>query len=348
MSLKAKIIHEVRKTALVTIYFLIGFNLLALLLALMAPGFRDTRTLFASATVAALLVGKVMVVTEGLVSRRLSRGHSFLRTVLTKSVIFTVVILAAMAFEEVVHGVIADDLSWSAAWHHLREEASWARFTARSVYLIVLFGLYSFIFELDQFFGADGVADIVLSRYRQPVASDVWVMRMGLLEDVSPDRDAERARMAQELYPAIERVVTEHGAELEWYSGKRGVAFVPDGPEAARQCVALFAAVQHVLDGHADVIRQRLGVGPALKAGVARGVVHAVEVVGQETRRIVRDGGAVDVATELDQQNPQAALLFADELGDLLREAGLAPQPLAIQSGASAWVMDSASLGGAA
>jgi hypothetical protein len=342
VSLKAKIIHEVRKTALVTIYFLIGFNLLALLLALMAPGFRDSRTLFASATVAALLVGKVMVVTEGLMRRRLSRGHSFLRTVLTKSVIFTVVILVAMAFEEVLHGVIADDLTWGAAWHHLREEASWARFAARSVYLVVLFGLYSFIFELDQFFGADGVADIVLSRYRQPVATEAWVMRMGLVEPVPAERDAERARIAQELYPAVERVVTEHGAALEWYSGKRGVVFVPDGPDAGPRCVALFTDVQRVVEGHADAIRTRLGVEPTLKAGVARGIVHAVEVVGQDTRRIVRDGGAVDAAAELDLRNARSAMLFAEELGDVLREAGLDPQPHAGDDGSPAWVVEPA------
>jgi len=339
MSLKTTIIHEVRKTALITVYFLIGFNLLALLLALMAPGFRDPGTLFAGATVAALLVGKVMVVTEGIMVRRLSRGHSFLRTVLTKSVVFTIVILAAMALEEVLHGVIADNLTWSAAWHHFREEASWARFAARSVYLVVLFGLYSFIFELDQFFGVDGVSDIVLSRYRQPVAADVWVMRMGLLESVRSDRDAERARIAQELYPAIERAVIEHGAELEWYSGKRGVAFVPDGPDAAQRCVELFAAVQHVLDGRAALIRERLGVGPALKAGVARGVVHAVEVVGQATRRIVRDGEAVDVATELDARNVQPVMLFASDLGERLESAGMSPRPVVLEDGGQGWAV---------
>ena len=207
------------------------------------------------------------------------------------------------------------------------------------MYLVVLFGLYSFIFELDQFFGTAGVSDIVLSRYRQPVAANVWVMRMGLLEAVRADRDAERARVAQELYPAIERAVMEHGAELEWYSGKRGVAFVPDGPDAARRCVELFAAVQHVLNVHAEMIRQRLGVGPALKAGVAQGLVHAVEVVGQATRRIVRDGEAVDVATELDARNVQAVMLFAGELGDRLRDAGMSPQSATLEGGASAWAV---------
>ena len=36
MSFKEKVVHELKKTALITLYFLVGFNLLALLFALLA------------------------------------------------------------------------------------------------------------------------------------------------------------------------------------------------------------------------------------------------------------------------------------------------------------------------
>ena len=52
MSIKEKVIHEVKKTALVTVYFLVGFNLLALLLVLLDAGFRDPQTLFVAAVMA--------------------------------------------------------------------------------------------------------------------------------------------------------------------------------------------------------------------------------------------------------------------------------------------------------
>ncbi len=51
-----------RKTALATAFFLFGFNLLALLLAALAPGSNDPLSLFVAATLAALVVGKVMVI----------------------------------------------------------------------------------------------------------------------------------------------------------------------------------------------------------------------------------------------------------------------------------------------
>ena len=152
----------------------------------------------------------------------------------------------------------------------------------------------------------------------------------------------ERAQVAQQLYTEVEASVRQAGGEIDIYLGRRSVLLIPASAQAPRQCVEAFAAVQQAVNAKGDLIRDHLGVSPALKAGVARGVLHSIEVVGQVTRDIVTDGEALDQAALLEQLNRNATMLFADDLGEDLRGAGYDPERIttdAFGDTISCWVV---------
>ena len=323
MSFKEKIVHELKKTALITLYFFVGFNLLALLFALLAPEFRDPATLFVSATLAALVVGKVMVVTEGLLRRYLLRRGTFLSAVLKKSLLFTLVVLVAMAAEEIVHGVLADGLAFAESWEHLWAHASLPRFLARSVYLIVLFALYGFIFELDPYFGNRSVLELVLSKYRRPVSGEFIVMRLGLVDPIPADRSAERAALAGELYHEFSREAGAVGGQLELYEGKRAAVIWPQSDQiSARTCIELFQSLASYLSDREDSYRERFGIPLRLRAGVDRGPIQTLEVAGPSTREIIRDGASLDRADFIERWNDTPSIAVSEEFRGELEAAG--------------------------
>ena len=123
MSLKQTILHEVHKTALATAFFLVGFNLLALLLVTLAPGPNAPLSLFAAATLAALVVGKIMVVADALLNRILQRRGTLIVSVVKKAAALTVVVLLALTVEALIHGMRAEGLTLGESWHHLAEQA---------------------------------------------------------------------------------------------------------------------------------------------------------------------------------------------------------------------------------
>ncbi len=133
-TLRQRLFQEVKKTALAMLYFLVGFNLLALMFALLAPEDRAHAVRFGGATLATLIVGKIIVVSDG-VFRHFAKGSSsFLRNVAFKAVVFSLVVVVMLAAEELVHGVTADGLSWGESLLQLRENAAGgARFLARFI-----------------------------------------------------------------------------------------------------------------------------------------------------------------------------------------------------------------------
>ena len=210
--LRQRLLHEVKKTALATLYFLVGFNLLALMFALLAPGYREPTALFATATVAGLLVGKVIIVSDGIFRRLVKGSGSFASNVAFKSVAFTLLVVAMLAAEELVHGVVSEGLSWGESLVQLRESAAGgARFLARFSYLIVLFTGYCFLFEIDRYFVGTTVGEIVTSKYRRPRYAQRTVMRIELVEQMPYDQPDLRAVVASELYEVFSRLTREAG-----------------------------------------------------------------------------------------------------------------------------------------
>ena len=86
-----------------TIFFFIGFNLILLTKRLILQEHGVEFSGFFTATVAALLVGKAVLVTDNLPFMRRFDGAPMIQPILFKSVIYWVCVLVARLAEEVVH-----------------------------------------------------------------------------------------------------------------------------------------------------------------------------------------------------------------------------------------------------
>jgi hypothetical protein len=107
---------------------------------------------FFTATVAALLVGKAVLVTDNLPLMRRFDSAPMIRPILFKSTIYWMCILIVRLAERLVHflaagGAIADFPSY------LVGEFSWPRFLSIQIWLMVLLLVYVTIHELNMLFG---------------------------------------------------------------------------------------------------------------------------------------------------------------------------------------------------
>ena len=154
-------LEQVRHTLPAVIFFFIGFNLILWTqqMVLMQHGIPFSG--FAAATVAALLVGKAVLVTDHMPFMRRFEGAPLIQPILFKSVIYWAVTFVVRILDGYVHflgdgGATADFLPY------LAEQFSWPRFFLVQVWLMVLFLIYVTIHELNTLFGDGELARIFL------------------------------------------------------------------------------------------------------------------------------------------------------------------------------------------
>lgn len=172
-------IAQVRHALPPTIFFFVGFNLILwtkqLILAERGIEFSG----FLTATLAALLVGKAVLVTDNLLFMRRFDGAPMIQPILFKSAIYWSCVLIVRLAERLVHflaagGVIADFPT------HLVEDFSWSRFLSIQVWLMVLFLVYVTIHELNMLIG-DGELYRLFFRWRSSEAKLTRRQRIRLL-----------------------------------------------------------------------------------------------------------------------------------------------------------------------
>src|SRR6202158_2082989 len=135
-----------------TIFFFVGFNLILLTKRLILQEQGVEFSGFFTAIVAALLVGKAVLVTDNLPFMRRFDGAPMIQPILFKSAIYWLCVLIVRLAEEFVHyvasgGAIAD------FGDHLVNHFSLARFLSIQIWLMVLFLVYVTIHEVNELFG---------------------------------------------------------------------------------------------------------------------------------------------------------------------------------------------------
>jgi len=138
---------------------------------------------FVAATVAALLIGKAVLITDHLPFMRRFEGAPLIQPILFKSVIYWAVTFVVRIIESYVHflgdgGASADFLSY------LVGKFSWPHFLLVQVWLMVLFLIYVTIHELNTLFG-DGELPRVFFRWRSSQAKLTRRQRIRLLTRLS-------------------------------------------------------------------------------------------------------------------------------------------------------------------
>ena len=162
-----------------TIFFFIGFNLILLTKRLILQEQGVEFSGFFTAIVAALLVGKAVLVTDNLPFMRRFDGAPMIQPILFKSAIYWLCVLIVRLAEEFVHyvasgGAIAD------FGDHLVNHFSLARFLSIQIWLMVLFLVYVTIHEVNELFG-DGEVYRLFFRWRSSEAKLTRRRRIRLL-----------------------------------------------------------------------------------------------------------------------------------------------------------------------
>ena len=142
----------VRHMAPPTLFFFVGFNriLWTTRLALAEHGI-DVKG-FATATIAALLVGKAVLVTDSIRFMTRFDGAPLIQPILFKSAIYWLCVFLVRLAEALVHYVIEHG-TVGGFFPYLIDHFSWSRFLFIQVWLMLLFLLYVTIHELDNLFG---------------------------------------------------------------------------------------------------------------------------------------------------------------------------------------------------
>ena len=205
---------QVRHTLPAVIFFFIGFNLIMWTqhMVLRQPGIPFSGVV--AATVAALLVGKAVLVTDHMPFMRRFEGAPLIQPILFKSVIYWAVTFVVRVVDGFVH-FVGDGGAPAAFFPHLVDIFSWHRFFLIQVWLMVLFMIYVTIHELNTLFG-DGELARVFFRWRSTQAKLTRRQRIRLLtrlarlteaHDVAEFKDASTPAHA-ELVEIVTRLAS--------------------------------------------------------------------------------------------------------------------------------------------
>jgi hypothetical protein len=166
-----------------TIFFFIGFNLILWTKQMILQEHHIEFSGFIVATMAALVVGKAVLVTDHMPFMRRFEGAPLLQPILFKAAIYWVCVFLLRIGEGLLHflhggGALADFPQ------HLINRFSWPRFLSIQVWLMVLFLVYVAIHELNGLFG-DGELYRLFFRWRSSQAKLTRRQRIRLLTRLS-------------------------------------------------------------------------------------------------------------------------------------------------------------------
>ena len=166
-----------------TIFFFVGFNLILWTKHLILREHDIEFSGFVVATLAALLVGKAVLVTDTLPLMRHFDGRPLIRPILFKTAIYWLCILVVRLAEELIY-FLAGGSAVSDFPTFLVEHFSWPRFLSIQIWLMVLFLVYVTAHELNTLFG-DGELRRLFFRWRSSEAKLTRRRRIRLLIDLN-------------------------------------------------------------------------------------------------------------------------------------------------------------------
>jgi hypothetical protein len=158
MKLLATLKHEFRLMLPPTIFFFIAFMLISVTQRLILREYGVPLTGFATAAIGALLVGKVVLLTDKLsfVDKYPCPDHPLIYNIVWKSSIY---FIAALLFRYIEHLIplLHEHENFRVANQHLLAEIIWPHFWLIQMWLVVLFFLYCTIRELVRAVGREEI-----------------------------------------------------------------------------------------------------------------------------------------------------------------------------------------------
>jgi hypothetical protein len=156
-------IKEFKEIIAPTLFFAIGFNIIALTTQLILDDYLVQFANILVATAAALLVGKAVLIANALPFLRRFDRAPLIQPILFKTLIYFAVVLAVRFLEKIVEYRFGGG-TLAAIPDYLKEHFSWHRFAAIQIWILVLFVIYVTATELNSLFGDGELLKILVTR----------------------------------------------------------------------------------------------------------------------------------------------------------------------------------------
>ena len=162
--LGARLLHEAMEAIPPTLFFFIGFNLIVLTTNLLVAQYLVAISNFALATMAALVVGKAVLVANNLPFIRHYDRAPLIQPILFKTGVYWMVVFIARLLERFVHFSVVERGPPGEFFSYLASTFSWDRFSAISIWIFVLFLIYVTATEFGQLFGRGEIPRLLFTR----------------------------------------------------------------------------------------------------------------------------------------------------------------------------------------
>jgi hypothetical protein len=149
-----RLLHEAREALPPTIFFFVGFNFIVLTTNLLVAQYAVAVSNFMLATLAALVVGKAVLVANAMPLLRRYDRAPLIQPILFKTAFYWVVVFFARLLERFVHFSIIERNHPGDFFAYLITTFSWHRFSAISLWILVLFLIYVTVSEFSHLFGS--------------------------------------------------------------------------------------------------------------------------------------------------------------------------------------------------
>lgn len=166
-NLSDKLRHEVRELIPVTLFFFVAFQLLALTQALMLKEYGIHVTTFVAATIMAMIVAKVVVLTDHFALVNRFPEKPLIYNVVWKTVIYFVASLIVRYVEHIIH-FWRQSAGFAEANRRVFSEIVWPHFWAVQLWLLILLFVYCAFRELVRALGRER---IIAMFFTEPVPS---------------------------------------------------------------------------------------------------------------------------------------------------------------------------------
>lgn len=149
----ARVLHEAREGLPPTIFFFVGFNFIVFTTNLLLADYAIAVSNFMLATVAALVVGKAVLVANTMPYVRRYDRAPLIRPILFKTAFYWVIVFLARLLERFAHFSVIERNPPGDFVPYLVTTFPWHRFSAISLWILVLFLIYVMASEVSHLFG---------------------------------------------------------------------------------------------------------------------------------------------------------------------------------------------------
>jgi hypothetical protein len=152
--LRTRIVRELRQALPPTVFFFVGFNFIVLTTNLLVASYAVAVSSFMLATVAALVVGKAVITANSMPFLTMFDRSPLIQPILFKTTIYWVATVITRLAERFVRFLVIEGNSPGDFPTYLISDFSWQRFTAISLWLLLLFLIYVTVSEFSHLFGS--------------------------------------------------------------------------------------------------------------------------------------------------------------------------------------------------